>query len=242
MKRLTAIRPSLGFVVRALAVAAILAGAIAAWRLGALDLLKPDRLLETQAWAQEKFKETPVLVLALYVLAYGVLAGVGLPVALALSLLAGAVFGPVLGGVVLIVGVTLAALVGHWVARSVLLDLMPKASRTNPAVVRFGRLVKKDPFMVVLAARLMPILPFNGVNLAAGLASAPMKAYLPATFLGVIPTSFIYATLGAGLGTSLEDRDSLWAAMRSPTVWGPVAVLAVLSAVATIVRLRKAEA
>lgn len=241
MKRPAIPRPSLGFVVRALGACAVIALAVLFWRSGALDAFKPDQLAETRAWAQAKFEENPALVLAGFILLYGVLTGLGLPLAAALSLLSGAVFGAWLGGAMLVVASTLAAVVGYWIAKSVLLDLAPAGARKNPSIARFVRVVGKDPFMVILAARLMPLLPFNAINLAAGLASVPLKAYVPATFLGVIPTSLIFAALGSGLGDTLEDRASLMHAAKSPGVWGPVLALAVLSTAAVVVRLRRKD-
>jgi uncharacterized membrane protein YdjX (TVP38/TMEM64 family) len=227
---------------RALVVLVAVAAVVALWLTGALDALRPQQLAQTRDWAQARYEADPLWIVLGFVATYAVLTGVALPVALALTLLAGAVFGALLGGAAVVVGSTLAALLGHWLARSVLLGLTPSRARKGPAVARFVRVVSKDPFLVVLSARLMPVLPFNAVNLAAGLASVPIWPYAAATLLGVIPTSFIFTTLGSGLGETLADRASLTAAMRSPAVWAPVLALALLSAIATVVRLRRKDA
>lgn len=234
--------PSRGFLLRVLAVFAVAAGVGALWFSGALDALRPERLADTRDWAQSRFEADPLWIVLSFVGAYAVLTGLSLPVALGLTLLAGAVFGAVLGGTAVVVASTLAALLGHWLARSVLLGLTPSGARKSRGVTRFVRVVSKSPFLVVLSARLMPVLPFNAVNLAAGLASVPIWPYAAATLLGVIPTSFIFTTLGSGLGETLTDRASLTAAMRSPAVWAPVLALAMMSAVATVVRLRRKDA
>lgn len=233
--------PSRGFLLRALLVFAVAAGVVGLWVSGALDALRPENLADTRDWAQSRYEADPAWIVLGFVGAYAVLTGLGLPVALALTLLSGAVFGALLGGAAVVVGSTLAALLGHWLARSVLLGLTPSRARKSPAVARFVRVVSKDPFLVVLSARLMPVLPFNAVNLAAGLASVPIWPYAAGTLIGVIPTSFIFTTLGSGLGETLADRDSLTAAMRSPAVWAPVLALALMSAVATVVRLRRKD-
>ncbi|MEW5686033.1 MAG: VTT domain-containing protein [Pseudomonadota bacterium] len=202
-------------------------------------MLQFDRLGQTRDWARAEYEAHPAWVFLGFVAAYGVLTGLGVPVALALTLLAGAVFGALLGGAAIVVASTIAALLGHWLARSVLLGLMPGGVRKTPGVNRFARLVSKDPFFVVLSARLMPVLPFNAVNTAAGLASVPIWPYASATVLGGIPTSLIFTFLGSGLAETLNDRASLTAAVRSPAIWAPVLALALLSTTATLVRLRR---
>jgi F0F1-type ATP synthase membrane subunit c/vacuolar-type H+-ATPase subunit K len=54
--------------------------------------------------------------------------------------------------------------------------------------------------------------------------------------LGGIPTAFIYASLGAGLGQALTSERSLMAAARAPGVILPLAALAVLSLAPTLFR------
>ena len=46
----------------------------------------------------------------------------------------------------------------------------------------------------------MPLAPFWLVNIAAALAHAPLRAYALATFLGIMPATFIYSGIGAGIG------------------------------------------
>ncbi|MCR5876201.1 VTT domain-containing protein [Phenylobacterium sp. J426] len=222
--------------------AAAVALAAALWWIGALDALSLEKLAETREWAHLRYEAHPTWILMGFVAAYGVLAGLGLPVALALTLLAGAVFGAMLGGVAVVAASTLAALLGHGLARSVLLGLAPSSARKHPGVARFVRVAARQPFLIVLSARLTPVLPFNAVNVAAGMASVPLWPYAGATLLGAIPTSLIFTTLGAGLGEILADETSIAAAVRSPSVWGPVLVLALLSTTATIVRLRQSRA
>jgi uncharacterized membrane protein YdjX (TVP38/TMEM64 family) len=242
LKRLPEWRPSRGFVLRTLVLAGGIAVAAALWFSGALDVLRPEQLAETRDWAHARYEADPAWILLGFVGVYGVLAGLGLPVALVLTLLAGAVFGAVLGGVAVVVASTLAALLGYGLTRSVLLDLAPSRARKHPGVARFVRVVARRPFLVVLSARLTPVLPFNAVNLAAGLASVPIWPYAAATLLGAIPTSLIFTALGSGIGDTLTDKASLAAAVRSPSVWGPLAALALLSTAATIVRFRQSRA
>jgi len=50
----------------------------------------------------------------------------------------------------------------------------------------------------------IPLAPFWLVNVAAALAHAPLRAYALATFLGIMPATFIYSGIGAGIGEILS--------------------------------------
>lgn len=51
----------------------------------------------------------------------------------------------------------------------------------------------------VLGLRLIPLVPFFALSLAAGLLRLPPRAYLVGTALGILPASAIIAALGQGL-------------------------------------------
>ena len=49
--------------------------------------------------------------------------------------------------------------------------------------------------------RLIPLFPFFIVNLVPAFLGVSLKVFVIATFVGIIPGSFVYATVGAGLGS-----------------------------------------
>ena len=52
--------------------------------------------------------------------------------------------------------------------------------------------------MVLL--RLIPLFPWDVINFGAGLCGLRFRQYLLATFMGIIPGSFLYNSIGAGVG------------------------------------------
>jgi len=42
--------------------------------------------------------------------------------------------------------------------------------------------------------------PFVLINATAGMVAAPLRPYVLATFLGLLPSTFIYTWIGSGLG------------------------------------------
>ena len=61
--------------------------------------------------------------------------------------------------------------------------------------------------MYVLAARLVVSVPFHLINVAAGVVRAPLRPYLLATFLGILPAHLIYCWIGANLASLPADTD-----------------------------------
>jgi uncharacterized membrane protein YdjX (TVP38/TMEM64 family) len=53
--------------------------------------------------------------------------------------------------------------------------------------------------------RIVPVLPFFAVNMAAALLDVPLRTFAFSTFLGSIPGSLLYTTAGKILGELLED-------------------------------------
>jgi len=51
-------------------------------------------------------------------------------------------------------------------------------------------------FSLILLLRLIPAVPYNVINLGAGLTKIPFRQYLPASALGMIPGVFVYVNLG----------------------------------------------
>ena len=89
--------------------------------------------------------------------------------------------------------------------------------------------LRRNGFSYLLAIRLVPIFPFWLVNLAAGAVGLGLPVYVLATFVGMIPTSFVYASLGSGLGDLLaQGHHPDVAILYQSSVLLPIIGLAVL--------------
>ncbi|CAN7421239.1 VTT domain-containing protein [Phenylobacterium sp. LjRoot219] len=221
-------------------VAALLAVALAAYWTGLAQTLSPELLSREQDQLRAAAAASPVLSLGLFVLAYAVLTGACLPVALVLSLLGGAVFGVWSGAPAVLLGGTGGAILTYAAARSAFAPLLVRLAerdvRLQLLIAGFGR----SAFRYILTLRLFPMAPFALVNVASGLAAVPLRPYALATLAGGVPTALIYTGLGAGLGSSLGSEQSLVAALRSPQIVLPLIGLTLLSlAPALIKRARR---
>jgi uncharacterized membrane protein YdjX (TVP38/TMEM64 family) len=87
--------------------------------------------------------------------------------------------------------------------------------------------------------RLVPLFPFGIVNLAAALAGIRLTVFVPATFLGIAPASFVLSSIGAGVGAILaQGRTPDLSVLFSARILLPLLGLAVLSLLPVLFRRR----
>ncbi len=147
-------------------------------------------------------------------------------------LLAGAsglLFGTWLGTPISIVsatlGATLAFCLSRWIAHDAVEDLEGRRIRA------LRELIGRRGFLSVLYARIVPGVPYNLVNYAAGLTPVALRAFVAATALGCAPRAFAYTALGG----SLDD-------IGSPEAIAALVVLAVMAVAGLVVARRDLRA
>ena len=140
----------------------------------------------------------PVLTVLGYVGVYTLVIGLSLPGALIMTLTGGFLFGPWVGGVAAACGCTLGATVVFLVCRTAAGDVLRR--RAGPTIARIEDGVLADAFSYVMILRLLPVVPMTLSNLALGFIEIPLRTFVLATFIGILPVSLIYANLGSGLG------------------------------------------
>jgi uncharacterized membrane protein YdjX (TVP38/TMEM64 family) len=183
-----------------------------------------DRQAALRAWIAAH----PVLAQAAYVAAYAAVVAVSFPAGSLLTAAGGLLFGRIVGTTLAVTGATLGAVLLFLAARSALGALLsrwagPFLDRLRPGITRHG-------FSYVLAMRLLPVVPFWLINLASPLLGMKLAPFTVATLLGIIPATFVIASVGAGIGDVLArgERPDL-SVLFSPPVLLPLLALAVLS-------------
>ena len=110
---------------------------------------------------------------------------------------AGLLFGTVVGGVVGHTGIVLAAvsqlLITRYLARDQAQALLPRR------VHRFDDFLERRGFFAVLYLRMVPGLPYNTLNYAAGLTRLKVWQMAAGTAIGKAPRAFAYAALGGNI-------------------------------------------
>jgi uncharacterized membrane protein YdjX (TVP38/TMEM64 family) len=213
---------------RYLPLALVAAGLGAAVLLGVTDYLSLSELQARRDALQAYVAEHPVLSLGLYALAYFLVVAFSLPGGTVMTLTGGFLFGTWIGGSAAIISATLGAVVLFLAARSAFGDAL--RGRAGSAVGRVAEGVRRNAFSYLLTLRLLPVFPFWLVNLAAGFVDVPLRTFAVTTFIGIIPGTFIYAGLGAGLGSVFERGQALnLGLIFEPQILLPLIGLAVLA-------------
>jgi uncharacterized membrane protein YdjX (TVP38/TMEM64 family) len=155
-----------------------------------------------------------------------------------MSAVAGFLFGALAGGTLCLAAAVAGSCMVYLACRTAFGGVV--AQRANPRVARLARALQHDGFGLLLTLRLMPVMPLMVVNVAAGLAPAPLVAFFAASLLGGAPTSFLLAAAGSGLGRLFHEGVKVDASVfLRPSLMAPLAALAVLSAVPAIVRIAR---
>lgn len=148
------------------------------------------------------------------------------------TITAGYLFGPWVGGVATSIAATAGALVVYAVTRSALGEaLRRKAERDRGLMQKVCGAIDKDTFWYVLASRLAVVVPFHMINIAAGMMAVRLLPYTVATVIGLLPAHIIYCWIGARLNTLLvADPDPDVQALFNQ-FWAPMAGVFVLAVV-----------
>ncbi len=176
------------------------------------------------AWVDRHRVVAPLVYAALY----AALTALSVPEAAVFTVAGGLLFGTLVGGAMAVIGATAGALVLFLAARSAFAPAM--AARGGGRLTRVRTELHRNGFHYLLAIRLIPLVPFWLVNLAAALAGMRLWSFAAATLLGIIPGTFVFASIGAGVGDLLAagNRPDL-ALILSPPILAPMLALAVLA-------------
>lgn len=161
-----------------------------------------------QAWAgaSKGFVRENQIACWLGILALGAVAiNCPLPLAALVKVLSGYFFGTAWGFALNVSLSCVGGLLGFVAVRHLFYHAL--YSRFSRQLARANLEIARNGFWFVLSARLIMATPFFMVNVLAGLSCIRKRKFLLGTFLGVLPSSMIYAVSGSRLETfrSLSD-------------------------------------
>lgn len=205
---------------------------------GFQDVLTFDSLSQNRsqllAWAGQH----PVLAVAAFMALYVLVVGLSLPGGTVLTLAGGFVFGGLWAGLYVVVAATVGAIIIFLGARYAFADLCHARAGTQMAKMEAG--FHDNAFHYLLFLRLVPVFPFWLVNLVPALLDVRLSTYALATALGIIPGTFVYAFVGAGLGSVFEHGGAPdLGIIFQPQVLLPILALSVLSLLPVAVKKLK---
>jgi uncharacterized membrane protein YdjX (TVP38/TMEM64 family) len=182
----------------------LVAAGIAFIAVGGHQYLTLTTLAENRGWLCSLVKRWGFAADLVYIASYGILVALSVPGGAALTIAGGFLFGTWIGTLCAIIGATSGATAIFLAARAGLGGL---AQRAGPLVAKLEVGFRADAFNYLLVLRLVPIFPFWLVNLVPALVGVKLRTYVMATLLGIIPGTFVFASLGSGLGEIVQEPD-----------------------------------
>ncbi|HWF62013.1 MAG TPA: TVP38/TMEM64 family protein [Nitrospira sp.] len=159
-----------------------------------LDVLKVNRD-KLFAFTEEHY----VLAVALFILTYVTQTVFSLPGATVMTLTGGFLFGTMWSALYVNIGATTGATLVFLAARYLFRGWVERQFGDRLAAFQEG--FTQNAFTYLLTLRLTPMFPFFLMNLLSGLTRVPVRTYVAATSLGIIPDSLVYTFAGRQLGT-----------------------------------------
>ncbi len=164
-----------------------------------------------------------------FVLTYAIVASLGLP-GTPLTLAGGAIFGAAAGTGLNWIGASLGATGAFFLARALGSDAI--RSLLGKRASALDALAGDKAFLPLLRLRLIPVVPFNGLNFGAGLAGVRPGTYIASTMLGILPGTAIYTYFADALLAGVDGARA--AAFQQMLI--AAALLVALSFVPTFAR------
>ena len=212
---------------RLMPLALLIAAGIVFLMVGGGRYLTVTALAENHEWLCSLMRRSQLLAIPAFIAAYAGLTAFSIPAAAVMTVAAGFLFGTWLGLLNALIGATLGATAVFLAARAGLAGL---AERVGPRCRRIEEGLRSDAVNYLLVLRLVPIVPFCLVNLVAGAVGMRLAPYLLATFFGMMPASFVYASVGNELGNIIaEGRTLRLGILGRPGVVLPLIGLAALA-------------
>jgi uncharacterized membrane protein YdjX (TVP38/TMEM64 family) len=236
-----AAQPQARFTLARLWPLAVLALAIVA--VFALDL---DRYLTFEALREHRQLLTAfvagnmILAALAFVVVYTIAIALSVPGGAILTIAGGFMFGSVFGTVLVVAAATLGATLVFLIAKTALGD--PLRAKAGPFLKRMEAGFQEDALNYLLVLRLIPLFPFWIVNLVPAFLGVPLRTYVLATFIGIIPGSFVFASVGAGIGSVLDSGQEFSpASVLTPQIVIALIGLAILALLPVVYRKLKAR-
>lgn len=193
---------------RLLPLVLLAAAAIVVWQSGVLDYISLQKLAEHREALREWVSGNFGLAILAFAGLYALVVALSLPAATALTLTGGFLFGWFAGGLATVTGATVGAVIIFLLAKTALAE--PLARKAGPRLDRLRAGFQESAISYLLFLRLVPAFPFWLVNLAPALLGVKLRDYVIATFIGIIPGTFAFAFLGAGLDSVLAEQQTIY--------------------------------
>ena len=176
---------------------------LAVWATGLHHYLSFDTLRVYHQDLEGFVAQYLLLSILIYSVLYIAIVGFSLPVATFMTLLGGFLFGQILGTVMVVISATLGATILFLAMRSA--SEFYVRERAGPWLQKMHKGFEENALYYLFTLRLIPLFPFVAVNFVAAFFQIPLRTFFWGTFIGIIPGSFVYVSLGNGFKNVIQD-------------------------------------
>lgn len=202
------------------------------------DYLSFDALRENRA-ALIAFRDSNFVLTVLgFASVYVLIVTFSLPGALIATLTGGFLFGTFLGAAVNVTAATIGATLIFSAARLGLGDkLRARMDASDGMVARIKKGLDENQWSMLFFIRLVPAVPFFVANLIPAFLDVSLRRFVISTFLGIIPGSLVYTSVGAGLGEVFARGETPnLGVIFEPHILLPILGLCVLSVLPVVIK------
>jgi len=200
--------------------ALLLIGAIAAYFIFDLgQIISLENFKAQQAEIIAAKDASPAVYIAGFFLLYVAVTGLSIPGAAIMSLIAGALFGVLIGTAIVSFASTMGATLAFLSARYLLRDWVQTRFGERLRAIDDG--LEKDGAFYLFTLRLIPIFPFFVINLLMGLTRIKTPTFFWVSQLGMLPATIVFVNAGTQI-----SRIESTAGLLSPTLIASFVALA----------------
>ena len=200
--------------------ALVLLGALVAYFVFDLgQILSLENFKASQADIVAAKDANPVLYISGFFLLYVAVTGLSIPGAAIMTLIAGALFGVLIGTIIVSFASTLGATLAFLSARFVLRDWVQGKFGERLRAIDEG--LEKDGAFYLFTLRLIPVFPFFVINLLMGLTRIKTRTFFWVSQLGMLPATIVFVNAGTQI-----SRIESTAGLLSPTLIASFVALA----------------
>jgi uncharacterized membrane protein YdjX (TVP38/TMEM64 family) len=153
------------------------------------------------------------------------------------SMLAGVLYGPLWGSVLVFIGACLGAEAAFLIGRHWLRDWAQRRLQALPRLRAVEQSVSREGLKLVLLTRLSPAFPFSLLNLAYGLSEVSLRDYTLG-LIAILPGTVLFCGLGA-LAGDVARFGSVLAGQADGGAWS-LRIVGLLATVAVVVLVGRA--
>jgi len=170
-----------------------------------------------------------VLAILAFIVIYAVSTALSLPGGAVLTVTGGFLFGTWFGTLYAVIGATVGAIAVFLIAKTSLGEML--RAKAGPTLRKMEAGFRENALSYLLVLRLIPLFPFFLVNIVPAFLGVPLRTYALATFFGIIPGAFVFASVGSGIGSVFDQMNAEFdpASVLTPQVITALVGLAVLS-------------